>query len=232
MGLLARGEEGLEGALKEVEAAGCRALVLPADVADPSQVEAAADAIERELGPIDIWVNNAMVSILAPLTDVNPEEFRRVTEVTYLGYVWGTMSALKRMRPRNRGCVIQVGSALAYRAIPLQAAYCGAKHAIRGFTESVRCELLHDGSEVRLTVVELPGLNTPQFEWIRNRMPHKAQPVGTIYQPEVAAKAMTRIGKQGIDRPIAGHIEQTIDALEGGEIRFDLLYLDAVAFER
>src|SRR5688500_18540779 len=190
LGLLARGEEGLEGARKEVEAAGGRALVLPADVADPLQVEAAAEAVERDLGPIDIWVNNAMVSILAPLTDVNPEEFRRVTEVTYLGYVWGTMSALKRMRPRNRGCVIQVGSALAYRAIPLQAAYCGAKHAIRGFTESVRCELLHDGSEVRLTVVELPGLNTPQFEWIKNRMPHKSQPVGKIYQPEVAARAI------------------------------------------
>ena len=190
LGLLARGQEGLEGARKEIEAVGGRALVLPTDMADAPQVEAAADAIERELGPIDVWVNNAMVSILAPLSEVTPEEFRRVTEVTYLGYVWGTMAALKRMRPRDRGCIVQVGSALAYRAIPLQAAYCGAKHAIRGFTESVRCELLHDRSRVRLTVVELPGLNTPQFEWIRNRMPHKAQPVGTIYQPEVAARAI------------------------------------------
>jgi NAD(P)-dependent dehydrogenase (short-subunit alcohol dehydrogenase family) len=188
--LLARGEDGLAGAHQEVEAAGGRALVLPTDVADASQVEAAADSIERELGPIDIWVNNAMVSILAPIAEVTPEEFRRVTEVTYLGYVWGTMSALKRMRTRDRGCIVQVGSALAYRAIPLQAAYCGAKHAIRGFTESVRCELLHDRSRVRLTIVELPGLNTPQFEWIRNRMPHKSQPVGKIYQPEVAARAI------------------------------------------
>jgi NADP-dependent 3-hydroxy acid dehydrogenase YdfG len=188
--LLARGEDGLEAARKEIEATGGKALVLPTDVADASQVEAAADTIERELGPIDVWVNNAMVSILAPLDQVTPDEFRRVTEVTYLGYVWGTMSALKRMRPRDRGCVVQVGSALAYRAIPLQAAYCGAKHAIRGFTESVRCELLHDRSRVRLTIVELPGLNTPQFEWIRNRMSHKSQPVGTIYQPEVAASAI------------------------------------------
>ena len=221
LGLLARGEEGLEGARKEVEAAGGRALVLPADVADPSQVEAAADAIERELGPIDIWVNNAMVSILAPLTDVNPEEFRRVTEVTYLGYVWGTMSALKRMRPRNRGCVIQVGSALAYRAIPLQAAYCGAKHAIRGFTESVRCELLHDGSEVRLTVVELPGLNTPQFEWIRNRMPHKSQPVGTIYQPEVAARAIVWAAHHNRRELYVG--APTVEAIIGDKIAPGLL---------
>jgi NAD(P)-dependent dehydrogenase (short-subunit alcohol dehydrogenase family) len=190
VGLLARGEDGLEAARKEVEESGGKALVIPTDVADPAQVEAAADAVERELGPIDVWVNNAMVSILAPVDRVTPDEFRRVTEVTYLGYVWGTMSALSRMRPRNRGCVVQVGSALAYRAIPLQAAYCGAKHAIRGFTESVRCELLHDRSRVRLTIVELPGLNTPQFEWIRNRMPHKSQPVGTIYQPEVAARAI------------------------------------------
>jgi NAD(P)-dependent dehydrogenase (short-subunit alcohol dehydrogenase family) len=190
VGLIARGEDGLEGARAEIESSGGKAFLVRADVADPAQVEAAAATIERELGPIDVWVNNAMVSILAPLHQVTPEEFRRVTEVTYLGYVWGTMAALKRMRPRNAGCIIQVGSALAYRAIPLQAAYCGAKHAIRGFTESVRCELLHDGSRVRLAIVELPGLNTPQFEWIRNRMPHKAQPVGKVYQPEVAARAI------------------------------------------
>lgn len=188
--LLARGIDGLEGARREVESAGGTALVLPTDVSDPAQVEAAADAVERKLGPIDVWVNNAMVSILAPMSEVTAEEFRRVTEVTYLGYVWGTMAALKRMRPRDHGCIVQVGSALAYRAIPLQAAYCGAKHAIRGFTESVRCELLHDRSRVRVSIVELPGMNTPQFEWVRNRMPRKSQPVGTIFQPEVAARAI------------------------------------------
>ena len=231
LGLLARGEEGLEGARKEVEAAGGRALVLPADVADPSQVEAAADAVERDLGPIDIWVNNAMVSILAPLAEVNPEEFRRVTEVTYLGYVWGTMSALKRMRPRNRGCVIQVGSALAYRAIPLQAAYCGAKHAVRGFTESVRCELLHDGSEVRLTVVELPGLNTPQFKWTRNRMPHKSQPVGTIYQPEVAARAIVWAAHHDRRELYVGM--PTVEAIIGDKIAPGLLdhYMARTVYE-
>jgi NAD(P)-dependent dehydrogenase (short-subunit alcohol dehydrogenase family) len=221
VGLLARGQEGLNGAREEIEAAGGRALVLPTDVADPSQVEAAADAVEREFGPIDVWVNNAMVSILAPLAEVSSEEFRRVTEVTYLGYVWGTMSALKRMRPRNRGCVVQVGSALAYRAIPLQAAYCGAKHAIRGFTESVRCELLHDRSRVRLTVVELPGLNTPQFEWIRNRMPHKSQPVGKIYQPEVAARAIVWAAHHDRRELYVG--TPTVEAILGDKIAPGLL---------
>jgi len=195
--LIARGEDGLRAAAREVEAAGGRALVLAADVADQQAVEAAADAVERELGPIDVWVNNAMASVLAPLAEVTPEEFRRVTEVTYLGYVWGTMAALRRMRPRDRGCVVQVGSALAYRAIPLQAAYCGAKHAINGFTESVRCELLHDRSRVRVVVVQLPGVNTPQFEWVRNKMPHTSQPVGTVYQPEVAARAVAWAARHG-----------------------------------
>jgi len=197
IGLLARGEEGLAAAAREVEAAGGRALALPTDVADQPSVEAAADRVERELGPIDVWVNNAMVSVLAPLSEVTPEEFRRVTEVTYLGYVWGTMAALRRMRPRDRGCIVQVGSALAYRAIPLQAAYCGAKHAINGFTESVRCELLHDRSRVRIVVVQLPGVNTPQFEWVRNKMPHTSQPVGTVYQPEVAARAVVWASHHG-----------------------------------
>jgi NAD(P)-dependent dehydrogenase (short-subunit alcohol dehydrogenase family) len=197
IGLLARGEEGLAAAAREVEAAGGRALALPTDVADQPSVEAAADAVEGELGPIDVWVNNAMVSVLAPLSEVTPEEFRRVTEVTYLGYVWGTMAALRRMRPRDRGCIVQVGSALAYRAIPLQAAYCGAKHAINGFTESVRCELLHDRSRVRIVVVQLPGVNTPQFEWIRNKMPHTSQPVGPVYQPEVAARAVEWASRHG-----------------------------------
>jgi NAD(P)-dependent dehydrogenase (short-subunit alcohol dehydrogenase family) len=188
--LLARGADGLEAAAREVEAAGGRALAVPLDVADHAAVEAAAAAIEESLGPIDVWVNNAMVSILAPLDQVTPEEFERITHVTYLGYVWGTMAALKRMRPRNRGSIVQVGSALAYRAIPLQAAYCGAKHAIRGFTESVRCELLHDKSRVRISIVELPGVNTPQFQWMKNRMPHKSQPIGAVFQPEVAARAV------------------------------------------
>jgi NAD(P)-dependent dehydrogenase (short-subunit alcohol dehydrogenase family) len=180
----------LEAARWEIQAAGGRALVVPGDVADAAAVEAAAAAVENEFGPIDIWINNAMASILAPLAEVTAEEYRRVTEVTYLGYVWGTMAALRRMRARNQGTILQVGSALSYRSIPLQAAYCGAKHAIRGFTESVRCELLHDKSAVQIKMVELPGLNTPQFEWIRNRMPRKSKPVGTIYEPEVAARAI------------------------------------------
>ena len=190
IGLLARGIEGLEAARVEVEAAGGKALVLPTDVARDDQVEAAAAAVEEAFGPIDIWVNNAMVSVFSPLQEMTPEEFRRVTEVTYLGTVYGTMSALRRMQPRDHGTIVQVGSALAYRGIPLQAAYCGAKHAIQGFTESLRCELLHDGSHIHLTMVQLPALNTPQFSWVKSRLPHKAQPVPPIYQPEVAAEAI------------------------------------------
>jgi NAD(P)-dependent dehydrogenase (short-subunit alcohol dehydrogenase family) len=193
VGLIARGgagQDGLEGARKDVEAAGGKALMLPTDVADPDQVEAAADRVEKELGPIDIWVNNAMTSVFAPFTQITPEEFRRVTEVTYLGQVYGTMAALRRMLPRDRGHIVQVGSALAYRSIPLQAAYCGAKAGIRGFTDSLRCELIHDGSHVQLTMVQMPALNTPQFRWVRNKLPHKAQPVPPIYQPEVAAEAI------------------------------------------
>lgn len=190
IGLLARGHEGLEGACEEVEASGGKALVLPTDVADAEQVEAAATAVEEAFGPIDTWVNNAMVSVFSPLKEMTPEEFRRVTEVTYLGTVYGTMAALRRMLPRDHGTIVQVGSALAYRGIPLQAAYCGAKHAIQGFTESLRCELLHDGSHIRLTMVQLPALNTPQFGWVKSRLPRKAQPVPPIYQPEVAAEAI------------------------------------------
>jgi NAD(P)-dependent dehydrogenase (short-subunit alcohol dehydrogenase family) len=188
--LLARGRDGLEAAAEEVEAAGRQALVLPVDVADADAVEAAAATTEAELGPIDVWVNNAMVSVLSPVEDLTAEEVRRVTEVTYLGYVHGTLSALRRMRPRDRGTIVQVGSALAHRAIPLQAAYCGAKHAIEGFTESLRCELLHDHSRVRVTMVQLPALNTPQFAWVRSRLPGHPQPVPPIYQPEVAAEAV------------------------------------------
>src|SRR5579883_1553552 len=190
IGLIARGEEGLEGARREVEEAGGKALVLPTDVADAAKVEAAAAAIEREFGPIDIWVNDAMVTVFSPFLEITPDEFRRVTEVTYLGFVYGTLAALKRMIPRDRGTIVQVGSALAYRSIPLQSAYCGAKAAIRGFTDSIRCELHHDNSNVYITMVQMPAVNTPQFDWIKNNMPHKSQPVPPIFQPEVAAEAI------------------------------------------
>jgi len=192
IGLVARGRDGLEGARREVEALGGKALVLPTDVAEADQVEAAAAAVEGQLGPIDIWINNAMVSVFSPIKEMTPAEFRRVTEVTYLGYVYGTLAALKRMLPRNRGVIVQVGSALAYRGIPLQAAYCGAKHAIQGFMDALRCELLHDGSKVQVVMVQMPALNTPQFGWVKSRLPHKAQPVPPIYQPEVAAEAIVQ----------------------------------------
>lgn len=190
MGLLARGRTGLEAAAAEVQRAGRRALVVPTDVADAAAVEAAAQQVEAELGPIDLWVNNAMTSVFAPFTQISDEEFRRVTEVTYLGVVHGTHAALRRMVPRNQGVIVQVGSALAYRGIPLQSAYCGAKHAIQGFSEALRCELLHDRSAVRLTVVHLPALNTPQFDWVLSRLPRTPQPVPPIYQPEVGARAV------------------------------------------
>jgi NAD(P)-dependent dehydrogenase (short-subunit alcohol dehydrogenase family) len=190
VGLLARGRDGLEGAQRDVESLGGRALAVPTDVADAAQVEAAATMIEARFGPIDVWVNNAMVSVFSPIKEMTAEEFRRVTEVTYLGYVHGTLSALRRMLPRNRGVIVQVGSALAYRGIPLQAAYCGAKHAIQGFTDSLRCELLHDRSAVRVVEVDMPALNTPQFGWVRSRLPNKPQPVPPIFEPEVAAEAV------------------------------------------
>lgn len=190
IGLIARGKEGLEAARREVEGAGGRALALPTDVADAEQVEAAAELVERQLGPIDIWVNNAMTSVFAPIKETTAEEFRRVTEVTYLGYVNGSLAALKRMLPRDRGTIVHVGSALAYRSIPLQAAYCASKHAVLGFFASLRTELIHDGSHVRTTMVQMPALNTPQFGWVRSKLPHKAQPVPPIFQPEVAARAI------------------------------------------
>jgi short-subunit dehydrogenase len=188
--LIARGIKGLEGARNDVQQRGGQGLMLPADISDPDQVEAAAARVEAELGPIDIWINNAMVSVFSPVKEMSAVEFRRVTEVTYLGTVYGTIAALKRMLPRNRGTIVQVGSALAYRSIPLQSAYCGAKHAIRGFTNSLRSELLHDRSRVHLTMVHLPAVNTPQFSWVKSRLPHKAQPVPPIYQPEVPAEAI------------------------------------------
>lgn len=189
LGLIARSIEGLEGAAGEVRAAGGRALVLPLDVADAEAVESAAARIERELGPIDIWVNDAMVSIFSPISEMSADEVKRVTEVTYLGYVYGTISALRRMRERDAGTIIQIGSALAYRSIPLQSAYCGAKAAIRGFTDSLRTELLHDGSNIRVSMLQLPAVNTPQFDVVRSRLPGRAQPVPPIYQPEMIAEA-------------------------------------------
>jgi NAD(P)-dependent dehydrogenase (short-subunit alcohol dehydrogenase family) len=188
--LIARGRDGLEGARREVESAGGRGLVLPLDVSDAAAVEAAADEVEQTLGPIDVWVNVAMVSVFAPIIDTTAEEFRRVTEVTYLGYVHGTLAALKRMRSRDRGAIVQVGSALSYRSIPLQAAYCAAKHAVTGFTESLRTELIHDRSHVRVTEVMLPAVNTPQFSWVRAKLPNKPQPVPPIFQPELVADAV------------------------------------------
>jgi NAD(P)-dependent dehydrogenase (short-subunit alcohol dehydrogenase family) len=190
VGLIARGAERLEAARREVEEHGVRACVAPADVADPEQVERAAAQIESELGPIDVWVNNAMAAKLAPVIDTRPEEFRRVTEVTYLGSVYGAQAALRRMRPRNSGVIVQVGSALSRRGIPLQATYCGAKHALKGFLDSLRVELLHDKSKVRVALVQLPGLNTPQFGWVRTDLHRHPQPVPPIYQPEVAARAI------------------------------------------
>jgi NAD(P)-dependent dehydrogenase (short-subunit alcohol dehydrogenase family) len=180
----------LEDACHQIEAAGGRALALPTDVAHADDVEAAAAQVEEQFGPIDIWINNAMASVFSPIKETTADEFRRVTEVTYLGFVHGTLSALKRMQPRDRGAIVQVGSALAYRSIPLQAAYCAAKHAVKGFTDSLRCELIHDGSQVRLTMVQMPALNTPQFSWVKSRLPRQPQPVPPIFQPEVAAEAI------------------------------------------
>ena len=190
IGLVARGVDRLEATQQEIESLGGRALVLPTDVADADQVEAAATRVEQVFGPIDIWVNNAMVSVFSPVKKMQPEEFKRVTEVTYLGYVYGTLAALKRMLPRDHGGIILVGSALAYRGIPLQAAYCGAKHAIEGFRDSLRTELLHDHSKVQLTMVQLPAVNTPQFRWVKSRLPNKAQPVPPIFEPELIADAI------------------------------------------
>ncbi len=190
VGLIARGLDGLKGARREVEERGGKALVLPTDVSDAKALESAAAQVEKKLGPIDIWVNNAMTSVFSPVKQMTAEEFKRVTEVTYLGYVYGSLAALKRMLPRNRGVIVHVGSALAYRSIPLQAAYCAAKHAVLGFHAALRTELLHDKSGVHTVMVQMPALNTPQFGWVKSRLPRKAQPVPPIYQPEVAARAI------------------------------------------
>jgi len=190
LGLLARGRDGLNAAQREAEELGGQAVVCPTDVADAAAVDAAAEKVEKKFGPIDVWINNAMVSVFSPVMEMTLEEMRRVNDVTYFGTVHGTLSALRRMGPRNRGVIVQVGSALAYRAIPLQSAYCAAKHAVQGFTESLRSELMHDGVDVWLTMVQLPALNTPQFRWVRSKLPRKAQPVPPIFQPEVAAEAI------------------------------------------
>jgi NAD(P)-dependent dehydrogenase (short-subunit alcohol dehydrogenase family) len=221
IGLIARGVDGLDGARREVEAEGGRALVIPADVANAEEMEAAAERVERELGPIDVWVNNAMVSVFSPVKELRPEEVRRVTDVTYLGVVYGTLAALKRMLPRDRGAIVQVGSALAYRGIPLQAAYCGAKHAIQGFTESLRCELLHDGSHVHVSMVQLPAMNTPQFDWVKSRLPREPQPVPPIYAPELAADAIVWASKSRRREISVG--APTVAAIWGNKIASGLL---------
>jgi short-subunit dehydrogenase len=229
--LLARGREGLEGARREVESRGGRAIVVEADVSRPEQVEAAADAAEQAFGPIDLWINNAMVSMYSPFLQMTPDEFRHVVEVTFLGVVHGTRSALTRMMPRDRGAIIQVGSALAFRSIPLQSAYCASKHAIQGFTESIRSELIHERSRIRVSVVNMPALNTTQFTWTKNRMAHKARPTGTIFQPEVAARAILFAAEHNRRELMVGYT--TVEATLGEKIIPGLLdhYLATAAWE-
>ncbi|MGA9527880.1 MAG: SDR family oxidoreductase [Terriglobales bacterium] len=231
VGLLARGVDGLEGAKREIESSGCQALVLPTDVADPDAMERAAAAVEREFGPINIWVNNAMASVFSPVKEMEPKEYKRVTEVTYLGVVYGTLCALKRMLPRDEGTIVQVGSALAYRSIPLQSAYCAAKHAIAGFTDSLRCELIHDQSNIRLTMVQMPALNTPQFGWVKSRLPHKAQPVPPIFEPEVGAHAVYWAAHHDRREVYVG--SPTVAAIVGNKIAPGLLdhYLGHTGFK-
>jgi len=216
IGLIARGHDGLEAARREVEELGGHALVLPLDVAEADLVELAAAQVEEELGPIDVWINNAMASVFSPVSEMTTEEYRRVTEVTYLGTVYGTLAALRRMLPRDRGTIVQVGSALAYRGIPLQSAYCAAKHAVQGFCDSLRSELLHDGSNVRLCMVQLPALNTPQFSWVKSRLPRKPQPVPPIFQPEVAARAILWAAHHDRREVYVGW--PTVKAIVGNEI--------------
>jgi short-subunit dehydrogenase len=229
--LLARGREGLEGAKRDVEECGGTALVIPTDVSKFEQVQGAAEAAERELGPIDLWINNAMVSMYSPFMKMTPEEFRHIVDVTFLGNVYGTQCALERMIPRNRGVIIQIGSALAFRSIPLQSAYCASKHAIQGFTESIRSELIHQGIDVRVAVVNMPALNTTQFVWTRNKMPHKARPTGTIFQPEVAAEAIIFSVEHDRRELMVGYT--TVEATLGEKVIPGLLdrYLAKAAWE-
>jgi NAD(P)-dependent dehydrogenase (short-subunit alcohol dehydrogenase family) len=233
VGLLARGRDGLLAARREVEAAGSEAVVVQADVANFDQVESAAAQVEQLLGPIDVWVNNAMTSVFSPVKEMTALEIRRVTDVTYLGCVHGTLVALKRMLPRDRGTIIQVGSAVAKRSIPLQSAYCAAKHAIEGFTESLRCELLHDKSKVSVTLVHLPAMNTPQFDWCKSRMPRRPQPVPPIFQPEVAAEAIVWAADHGAKKELwVG--APTVKAIVGNKIAAPLLdrYLARTGYEK
>ena len=231
IGLIARGRDALEAAAREVTAAGGRGLALAADVSNAEQVEAAAEAVEQKFGPMDVWINNAMASVFSPVKRMKPEEFKRVTEVTYLGYVYGTLAALRRMLPRDRGTIVQVGSALAYRGIPLQSAYCGAKHAIQGFTDSLRCELLHDRSQVKVVEVQMPALNTPQFSWVKSRLPRKPQPVPPIFQPELAADAI--LWAAGQQRPEVYVGWPTVKAIVGNKIapRFAEWYLARTGYK-
>jgi NAD(P)-dependent dehydrogenase (short-subunit alcohol dehydrogenase family) len=216
IGLIARGLEALEGAKRDVEALGGKAIIIQCDVADAEGIEAAAERIERELGPIDVWVNDAMTSVFAFVKDMTAAEFKRVTEVCYLGYVNGTLAALKRMLPRDHGHIVQVGSALAYRGIPLQAAYCASKHAIQGFMDSLRAELIYQKSNVVATMVQMPALNTPQFGWCKSKLPYKAQPVPPIYQPEVAARAILFAAKNRRREIFVGL--STVIAIEGNKL--------------
>jgi short-subunit dehydrogenase len=219
--LIARGRDGLEAARREIESLGGQAIVCPADVANAADIEEAARKLDEAFGPPDIWINNAMASVFSPVKEMTAAEFRRVTEVTYLGVVHGTLSALRRMLPRDHGAIVQVGSALAYRGIPLQSAYCAAKHAVQGFCDSLRSELIHDGSHVTVTMVQLPALNTPQFDWVKSRLPKRAQPVPPIFQPEVAAKAIVWAAEQRRREVYVGM--PTVKAIVGDKIAPGLL---------
>jgi short-subunit dehydrogenase len=231
IGLVSRNRPRLEETKKEVESLGGQALVIPTDVADADGVESAADAVESAFGPLEVWVNNAMVSVFSPVMKMRPDEYRRVTEVTYLGTVYGTLAALHRMVPRDRGAIVQIGSALAYRAIPLQSAYCGAKHAIQGFTESLRSELYHSGSKVHISMVQMPALNTPQFEWVKSRLRGRPRPVGPIYQPEVGAEAVVYAAHHRRPEIYVGY--PAVEAIMGNRIAPRLLdhYLGRTGFE-
>lgn len=221
IGLIARGKDGLEGARADVENVGGEAFAIPTDVAHSDEVEAAAEAVEKQFGPIDIWVNNAMTTVFSPFKEITAGEFKRATEVTYLGTVYGTMAAIKRMYPRNRGTIVQVGSALAYRSIPLQSPYCGAKHAIAGFTDSLRSELIRDRSNIHVTMVQMPALNTPQFSWCKTKLPRHPQPVPPIFQPEVAAEAIVWAAHHRRREVFVG--APTVQAIEGNKVAPGLL---------
>lgn len=231
VGLIARGRDGLEAARRDIVALGGEAVVAEADVADPAQVEHATRLVDEAFGPPDVWINNAMASVFSPVKDTPEDEFKRVTEVTYLGAVYGTLAALRRMLPRNRGAIVQVGSALAYRGIPLQSAYCAAKHALQGFCDSLRTEMLHDRSAITLSMVQLPALNTPQFDWVKSRLPNRAQPVPPIFQPEVAAQAILFAADTGRREVFVG--VPTVKAILGNRLAAGLVdrYLAGMGYE-